>query len=442
MQSVSNLNKKLAKSYSGRVCAHLLDNCLYLTGELDSWDDIIHAGLMSVNKNRYTVVNNIVYKSLPDEAFFESNLPDHLYRKWSRTDRPSLSSNLLQNEHPDVLVIGGGVIGCAIARELKRYDIDVILLEMNHNIASNASWRNDGIILPGLDFNNKLLKKRYVDKGYRMYQSMCNELDVSYNSTGQYLCFTNEKMKPFALLSMFYWKQKGIPVQYVSRGGIDKKTPSLSDRIKFALFFPAAGVVSPYELTVAYAENAACNNVNICLNTSINDIIVWNNMIESVFTNHGRIFPKLVINAAGFFAEEIAYFANDRFFSIYPRHVNNMIIDKKEIFLFNSISSQNASAEMPHVCASSYEDDFIISFGKFTRNIIHAAGIQSSGLTAAPAIAADVAKMAANYLNAGANKNFNPSSKAVIRDTDQHWLNQLMRFSGYPSALNLASGIW
>jgi len=442
MQFFTNLKKKLAKSYSGKVSAHLLDGCLYLIGELDNWDDIVNAGLMSVNKKKYTVVNNIVYKDIPEDVYSESNLPDHLYRKWSKADRPSLSSNLLQNESPDVLVIGGGVIGCAIARELKKYDVDVILLEMNHDIAANTSWRNDGIILPGLDFDNNLLKKRYADKGYRMYQSICNELDVLYENSGQYLCFTNEKMKPYAILSMLYWKQKGIPVQYISHKKIDKNASNLSDRIKFALFFPTAGIVSPYDLTLAYAENAACNNVNICLNTSINDIIVCNNKIESVFTNHGRIFPKLVVNAAGFFAEEIAHLANDRFFSIYPRLINNMVIDKKEIFLFNSISSQNASAEMPHICASSYEDDFIVSFGKSTGNIIHAAGIQSSGLTAAPAIAEDVAEMAANYLNAGMNKDFNPVSKALFRDTDQHWLNLPSRFSGYPSALNLASGIW
>ncbi|MCL2276426.1 MAG: FAD-dependent oxidoreductase [Treponema sp.] len=442
MQFFSGLKKRLAKKFFGKVYAQLFDDCLYLTGELDNWDDIIHAGLMSVNKKNYTVVNNIVYKDKPEDALRESNLPDYLYRKWSRTDRPGLSSNLLQNEHPDVLVIGGGIIGCAIARELKKYNIDVILLEMKHDIAANASWRNEGIILPGLDFDNKLLRKRYVDIGYGMYQSICDELDVPFRNSGQYLCFTNENMKPLALFSMFYWKQKGIPVEYINKKNIEKTSPNLSERIKFALYFPSAGIVSPYDLTAAYAENAACNHVNICLNTSINDITVCKNKIESVFTNHGRIFPKLVINAAGFFAEEIAYLANDRFFSIYPYNVNNMIIDKKEVFLFNSISSQNASAEMPRVCAASYENDFIVSFGKFTENIIHTAGIQSSELIAAPAIAADAAKMAANYLNAGVNKNFNPTSKILFRDADKHWLNIPSRFSGYPSALNLASGIW
>jgi glycerol-3-phosphate dehydrogenase len=203
--------------------------------------------------------------------------------------------------------------------------------------------------------------------------------------------------------------------------------------------------------------------------------------IESVETNRGRIIPRLVINAAGVFAEYVARFAQDRFFSIHRRRGTNMILDKKVSFHIGAIASilkiskwmsskkghskgggivhtvddnlllgpdaaetyekENFSTHQESiksimekmqktvpglsekdiityftgVRAATYEEDFIVSPGRFTKNILHAAGIQSPGLTAAPAIAVDIAKMAASYLKAEVNDQFNPVRKGIIR---------------------------
>jgi len=465
MSYISRLNKKLEKAFGGQVHGELKDGCLYLSGELSNfvglsnkvelpdWNNVVRVGKMSVNKKKYTVVNDI--------KFTGGNVPS--------AKLPQESSNLLSGSRPNVLVIGGGVVGCAIARELTRYKLDVMLLEKEHDVALHASGRNSGIVNPGFDLCRGQLKKKYCDAGNRMFYSLCKELDVPFRYTGQYLCFSDNLMKPSAFLSLLQWKLMGIPAEYINRRKLAEKEPHLSDKIKFAIFFPAAGVVNPHALTIAYAENAADNGAKICLDTAVLDIDVWNGKVVSVLTNHGRIYPKLVINAAGAFAEDIAKLAKDRFYSIHQIRGTNLIFDKKAAFLVNTIASQpnmdgviartadgnliagsntaetyekeNFSTDkesvravlskhrkMLHdllerdiitcftgISAAAYEEDFIVSFGRSTKNIIHAAGIQSPGLTAAPAIAVDVAKMAAEYLGAEACEKFNPARKAIVR---------------------------
>jgi len=465
MSLVIKLNKKLNKAFSGKVRAELKDRVLYLTGELHEWNDIVSAGLMSVNKKKYTVVNDI--------KWLNGEIPP--------MKLPSVSDNTLEGKSPDVLVIGGGITGCAIARELTRYKLSVMLAEKEHDVALHASARNDGMVHPGADLHKGQLKKKYNDEGNRMYPAVCRELDVPFRYTGQYVCFTSGWMKLFAIVSLAYWKYLNIPAKYISRNKLVKEEPHLTNRIKCALSFPTSGVVCPYGLTIAYAENAADNGAEICLDTAITGMEVCDGKIKCVMTNRGKIYPKLVINAAGVFAEDIARFAQDRFFSIHPRRGTNIILDKKSAFRVKTIASllesqERKSSKKKHskgggiihtvddnlligpnavetyekenfstdhesiktvmtkqektssyisgrdiityftgIRAATYEEDFIISFGRFTENIIHAAGIQSPGITAAPAIAVDISKMAAEKLNVGLNEKFNPVRNGIVR---------------------------
>ena len=450
--NIHKLNKKLDKVFGGKVQAQLKDGCLYLSGELENWNDIVHAGLMSVNKKKYNVVNDIKWTGgiIPPMRI------------------PAVEDASLEGRSPDVLVIGGGITGCAITRELTRYKLDIMLVEKEHDVAMHTSSRNDGMVHPGLDLHKGQLKKKYNDAGNRMYPTVCEELDVPFHRTGQYLCFTSAWIKPLIFLSLFYWKLKGVPAKYISRPKLFKKEPNLNSQIKCALFFPTAGMVCPFGLTIAYAENAADNGAQICLDTAVTEMEVDKSdkgaKITSVLTNRGRIFPKLVINAAGVFSDDVAGFAHDRFFSIHPRRGTNIILDKKASVNVRTIASVLQAAERssskkehlkgggimhttdgnllvgpnaiethekenfstdseslkavmskqrktaPALCdsdiityftgirAATYEEDFIVSFGKFTKNIIHAAGIQSPGLTAAPAIGVDVAKMAVEFI--------------------------------------------
>jgi len=438
----------------------LNDDVLYLTGELDNWDDIVQAGLMSVNQKEYSVVNDI--------HFTGAKIPS--------MRMPAVASNRLEGESPDVLIIGGGIVGCAIARELMRYKLEVLLVEKEHDVALHASGRNDGMIHPEITANEGELKKKYNYIGSQIYPSLCEELDVPFEQTGQYICFTSNLLKPAALASIARYALQGITVEYVSRKELLMKEPYLNRNIKFALFFPAAGIVYPYGLTIAYAENACENGAKISLDTVVLNIQVWNGVILNVLTNRGRIYPRMVINAAGVFAEDIARLAQDRFFSLHTSRCTNMIFAKKSSCLVNSIvspyetahtknggimrtfggnlltgydsketykkedfsidinsvfaalvkqrklvpslSEKDIIASYAGISAATYEGDFIVSFGKFTENIIHAAGLESPGLTAAPAIAKDVSAMAAEYLSADINEDYNPLRRLVIDQTD------------------------
>ncbi len=455
MSYISTLNKKLNKAFGGKVRAQIKDGCLYLTGELSDWSDIVRAGLMSANKKKYSVVNDV--------TFTGADIPS--------MKLPAVSDSLLEGARPDVLVIGGGVVGCATARELMRYKLDVMLAEKEHDVALHASGRNDGMVHPGIDLKKGQLKKKYNDAGNKMYAELCKELGVPFRRVGQYLCFTKRYMKPVAAGSLIYWKKMRLPARYTGKKKLKAIEPYLSEAIKCALHFPTAGIVCPYGLTIAYAENAVDNGANICLDTAVIDMEVKDGAIVSVRTNRGTVYPRLVINAAGVFAEDIAKLARDHFFSIHPRKGTNMILDKKAAYQLKTIASpinisdkktahskgggvvrtvdgnllvgpdafetyekenfgtscdsiQSIMAKhrktapglnerdiityFTGVRAATYEEDFVVSPGRFTKNIIHAAGIQSPGLTAAPAIALDIAKMAADFLGACRNENFNP----------------------------------
>ncbi len=475
MVYITKLNKKLNKYFSGNVRAEFKNGCMYLSGQLSDWNDVVRAGLMSVRGRRYSVVNDI--------KFSGGDVP--------AAKLPPVTDSSLEGARPDVLVIGGGVIGCSIARELTRYNLSVMLAEKEHDVAMHASGRNDGMVHPGIDLRKGQLKKKYNDEGNRMYAKICAELGVPFRYVGQYLCMTKRWLKPIAAGSLFYWKKANIPAEYVNRRKLKEQEPYLSDSIKCALHFPTAGVVCPYGLTIAYAENAADNGAKICLDTAVTGMYVKDGHIESVLTNRGRVYPRIVINAAGVFAEDIAKMAGDRFFSIHPRKGTNMIFDKKAAYLVKTIASplsvsdkkathskgggivhtvdgnllvgpnaietyekenfgtedesirtillkQRKSAPglsekdiityFTGVRAATYEEDFIISFGKFTANIIHAAGIQSPGLTAAPAIAVDIADMAAKHLDAEINGEFNPTRKPipVVKDMPLNERNALI----------------
>ena len=460
------LNRKLKKTFGGAVSASLEDNCVVLRGSLDKWDDVVAAGMMSAKPHsKRHVVNDII---------FTGALPVPMRM-------PSLRDSELDGDTPDVLIIGGGISGCSVARELSRFDLDILLLEKEADLALAASGRNDGEVHPGVDLSRGSLKHKYIRRANRMYGRVCSELDVPFTRPGQFACFTRAIFLPFAVL--YVLKRRFVDgiedTRFIWGREIRKKEPTISEKVLFALSNPSSGCVSPYELVIAYAENAVQNGARVSLNTAVTDMSVENGRINAVVTNRGTIYPKIVINCAGVYADEIARMANDRFFSIHPRKGTNSILDRKAGARYNSIASiigakspgkthtkgggilhtvhdnllvgpdavetwerENTETDpesirrmfikqrmtMPSlserdiityftgVRAPTYEEDFIIEYGRRTENIIHVAGIQSPGLTTAPAVAEDVAMMTVNALGgAGVNRSFDPVRHAPPR---------------------------
>ncbi|HBU11714.1 MAG TPA: FAD/NAD(P)-binding oxidoreductase, partial [Clostridiales bacterium] len=467
MAMIDKINAKLQKAFGGRVSAHEAHGCVVLTGALSHWDDIVRAGQMAVHKKRYIgVLNDITYTGKP-------LVPPRM---------PALRDGTLEGLRPDVLVIGGGVIGCAIARELTRYKLDVLLAEKEHDLAMQASGRNDGMVHAGIDLSKHSQKYRYNMAGNRMYEQICAELEVEFKRCGQYICFNGKGWKPLLYLSLLYWKWLGLPgVKVLNKRKLNQAEPSINSGFDAALFFPSSGVVCPFGLTVAYAENAVQNGARVSLDTAVLSMRVKDGAVISVQTNRGTVYPRVVVNAAGVFCDDIAQMAQDRFYSIHPRKGTNAILDKKHsdsivrtvASSIGTVSTKTAhskgggvvrtvhgnaligpdAAETPEkenyattpegvrqtfarqgqtspalnerqiityftgVRAPTYEEDFVVCTGKFTKNMVHAAGIQSPGLTAAPAIGARVAELAVELLEqhgtVARNEAFDPHRKAI-----------------------------
>jgi glycerol-3-phosphate dehydrogenase len=481
MYYLSCLQARLRGEFGGRVQAVEQDGCLLLDGELDTWDAVVRAGNLAVHarkKDSRRFLKNIQKKERPLGGVV-NNI--RLRGGAAPMRVPALRDSAVEGLRPDVLVIGGGVSGCAIARELGRYKLAVLLLEKEHDLAMHASSRNDGMVHSGIDLRKNSWKFYYNRRGNALYDRLCGELGVDFERSGQYLCFSNPFLKPLLYLSLLYWKWMGIPARVIGKKELRRLVPGLQKNLTVALSFPGTGEVCPYNLTIALGENAVQNGVRLSLDTAVLGMETKAGKITSVQTNRGTVFPKVVVNAAGVFAEEIAAMSGDRFYSIHPRRGTNAILDKKctPALSLNSVSKMGTASKSAHtkgggiirtvhwnllvgpdavetcerenfaaaresveatvkkfaaVCggmnmgqvityftgvrAPVYEEDFVVCKGRRAANLVHAAGIQSPGLTAAPAIALDAARFAVEMLEAegcavAPNEQFNPVRRPI-----------------------------
>ncbi len=435
-----------------------------LTGELDTWEEIYAACAKQAKPNsRVHVVNDIRLKGAEP-------IPMRV---------PTIKDSALEGLHPDVLVIGGGISGCSIARELTKWNLQILLVDKEADFALQASGRNDGEVHVGVDLGKGSLKQKYVLLGNRMYDQVCKDLNVPFRRIGQYACFTQSWLKPILSVYAFHRKHHdGVKdVSIVGRKKLLADNPTFNPDFKFAMYNSSAGIVSPYELTIAYAENAVKNGARASLNTAVLSMETNNGEIVSVTTNRGTVYPKVVVNAAGVFADDVAEMAGDRFYSIHPRRGTDAIQDTKSGSIIHTVASVleiNKEALHAHskgggtmntvhgnilagpdavecrekedystrqesidriykkqehtipelnrrdiityftgVRAPTFEEDFVIEWGRKCHNMYHVGGIQSPGLTSAPAFSLDVAKDVAERLRAAPNPAFDPKRPGI-----------------------------
>ena len=451
--------------------------CVRLTGELDNWADIYRCGRAAVCKKSLGVLNDIKLKGFHEEP-----------------KRPTLQDDAVDGQTPDVLVIGGGIVGCAVARELTRLDVSVLLVEKCNDVACGASSRNDGCIHPGIDLHKGQQKLKYVLAGNKAYTALAEELGLQLKRWAQTFIFSTK------------WENAIIPPLYKLRAkqlgveGVRHLTPKQLKEIEpnpprwatGAMYMATAGMVSPYKTTIALIDNAIENGAKVSLNTYVKGMKVENGKIVSVDTNRGTIYPKVVVNCAGIYSDVIADMAGDRTFTIHPRKGTDIILDKKRVGYALSSYARSYFAPLPPEArpdnkeqvghtkgggvmrtvdgnilvgpdahevpsredystsmqdidniikkqklaqpmlnkgdiityfsgtrAATYEEDFVVRRGICTSNIYEAAGIQSPGITAAPAIACDIRDWVKQDLGAKDNKSFNPVYKHTPRLADQ-----------------------
>lgn len=307
------------------------NNCVVLRGELDNWDDVVKCGRAAVSKKYLGVINDITLRGFEQKVRL-----------------PKINDKLYDGRKPDVLIVGGGISGATIAHELSKWQLDVMLVEKGYDVAVGATSRNDGCVHVGIDLTPKLVKHDYLIKGNAMYDELCDDMDVKFERTGHMMLMYykwERLLMPIVGLWSKILKIKGM--RYIDRKELLKIEPEAVEWARGAYYMPTGGMVSPYKLTVALAEHAAENGVHVCLNTAVLGMKVEDGEIKSVETNRGTIYPRLVINAAGTYADVIADMAGDRTFTIHPRKGIDVILDKKKGNLAHTSMSKMPFVHVP-----------------------------------------------------------------------------------------------
>lgn len=345
----------------------------------------------------------------------------------------------------DVAIIGAGVIGTFIARELSRYDLNIILIEKDMDIANGTTKANSAIIHAGYDAKPGTLKAKLNALGNPMFDTVCEELDVPFKRIGSLVIATSEEEMESIMELYRRGIENGIPdMEILNSNETREKEPNLNEKVIGALYAPTAGIICPWELAVALAENAADNGTEIRLNRKVTDI----QKVKKgycLYMEQETIEAKYVINCGGLYAGEINEMVSARSFKIYPRRgqynvldksVGNIVkhvifqaptklgkgilvtptvhgnllvgpdaeeIDDKEntsttserIRFIRKISEKTTKKIPFNATITSFSGlrarpstgDFIIGESKDAKGFINVAGIESPGLSASPAIA-------------------------------------------------------
>ncbi|AQM59756.1 NAD(P)/FAD-dependent oxidoreductase [Clostridium baratii] len=374
----------------------------------------------------------------------------------------------------DVAIIGAGVIGASIFRELTKYDLKVTVLEKENDVSMGTSKANSAIVHAGYDPKVGTLMAKYNVKGNEMFEDLCKELSVPFKRNGSLIiAFSEEDMETVKNLYENGNKIGVKGLQILSKEEVLEKEPNLSHDIVGALYAPTGGIVGPYEYTIALMENAVSNGGELKLRSEVKNIEKENDIFKITTTDGKVIEAKYVINAAGVHADEIHNLIAKESFKIIPRKGEYFVMDKTQGKLVNSTIFQcpsklgkgilvtptvhgnllvgpdaqdiddkedksTAAERLDYIRETSKRTtnkvnfresirnfaglratpdrgDFIVEEAEDVKNFIDVAGIKSPGLSSAPAIAEDVVKILNGCgLELKENKSFNPNREEIV----------------------------
>lgn len=379
----------------------------------------------------------------------------------------------------DVVVIGGGIVGTAILRELSKYELSCVLLEKEPDVALGTTKANSAILHAGFDAPAGSLKAITNVRGNRLYHELANELQLDIKWTGSLVvATTDEEMQTLQEL-LARGRKNGVEgLAILSHEEVVEQEPNLTSA-KGALWAPSAGVIWPFGAAIAFAQCAVQNGAEVLRDCQVLGMVKENGKIIGVATNKGVIACKYVVNAAGLFADEIAKLAGDDTFKITPRKGEYILFDKTacnslvygvvfpcptqkskgilvcttthgNTFIGPNANEQDSKTDLAVTAAGMNEimasarklipnlpmgaaitefaglravsdsGDFVLGPSDKVENLYNAAGMQSPGLTAAPAVGELIAKEIARVSGAALKNNFRaalPPKKAFNRMT-------------------------
>lgn len=237
----------------------------------------------------------------------------------------------------DVIIIGAGVVGAAIARELARYKLNIAVLEKEEEYAFGVSKSNSGIIHPGTQNPVGSLKGRLCVQGNILIHKLSRQLGVDFKEVGELIVAFSQDEIPRLLELKKEGEMLGVPkLKIVDKHWLKQNEPNLSTNALAALYAPTAGIISPYRLTYDLCENALKNGVEIYTNHQVKGIIKSGDSFE-IQTDNNSFSSKYVINAAGLFADDISNIVGVNDFKITPRKGEEFILDKKREHITNHL---------------------------------------------------------------------------------------------------------
>jgi glycerol-3-phosphate dehydrogenase len=391
----------------------------------------------------------------------------------------------------EVLVIGAGVVGCAIARELGKYKVETLLLEKENDVCCGVSKGNSGVLHTGLYYPKASLKAKLCVEGRLMFSKLAKQLNVPYKLCGKHvIARTDDEIKDLEDLKAVGEGNGVQGLTIISDKELIKQEPNV-DALS-ALYSPVAGIVPPYLFTIALAENAFNNGVKIHFNTEVLGIKEVSSGYK-VETTRGVFYTDLIVNSAGLYADRISGMIDFDQYKLYPCRGEYLILDNKCRNLINSmiypvppkvagvlgvhltptiegniligpsaefineredqrttkekITQLMGGAKKLLPCIPLNEIIYIFSAvrSKITppeekesrdfiiredfRNFINLIGIESPGLTASPAIANMVVQIIKRRIDITRKKDFNPIRKRTIpfRESSRIEQNSLIK---------------
>lgn len=350
------------------------------------------------------------------------------------------------------------MVGTCIARELAKYHVDAVVVERGSDVASGTSKANTAILHAGFDPEPSTLKALLGVQGNALYDALAVELDVPVKRIGSLVvAFNDEETEVLGKLLQKGHENKVQDLRIVFRDELRAIEPNLNPLADAGLYAKSAGIVNPFEMVLACAEEAALNGVRFLLDAEVTGFTTCNGQVEGVVTTQGEIGTEMVVNAAGVWGDIVAAMVSSNSFRITPRKGEYMVLDPnagdlvhsvlfpvptsvskgiavtpttdgnillgptaEDIGDRNDVSTtqeglsrvlKDAQKLVPSVSvrevirvfaglrAVSNTDDFVIESAKEVEGFVNVAGIQSPGITAAPAIAKRVVELVTRKLS-------------------------------------------
>lgn len=373
----------------------------------------------------------------------------------------------------DVIIIGGGVVGCAVARFLSRFQAKTMLLEKTNDICNGQSKANTAIIHGGYDCKPHTLKAKFNVEGNVMFQQMHDELDFPIKWNTSLIVSFNLEDHPALEKLLQQGRENGCrgELRIIDEAELRRREPNVGKDAKEALLVGSGGICCPYEMTVAFAENAAMNGVEFRRNAEVTNLTKLPNGNWQVESSVGTFETRAVVNAAGIYSDVFNNMVSEDKVHIHPRRGEYYIVDKKYADMFHAAMFQlptkmgkgilisptvdgtllvgptaediedkddkrctaEGLAKTIHFGSMTWNNipmrgfittfagnratgdkgDFVLGEPADAENFFNCCAVESPGLTSSPAIGKWLSEQIAGKLGLKENKAFNPIRKGI-----------------------------